>query len=110
MAKTNIFPLYLNADADAVSATDGSYAIVSSRVVIDSSGAAVDLTLDDPAEDGTFVRFEMQTGSNASDVVFTDTSDTTVTVTLNATDDAADLIYFGDQWRVVALYGTAAVA
>jgi len=108
--KTNVFPLYLNADADAVAATDTTYAIVSSRVVIDSSGGAVDLTLDAPEEDGTFVRFEMQTGTTASDIVFTDASDTTITATLATTDDAVDLIYFGNQWRVVALYGTASVA
>lgn len=111
MAKTNIFPLYLNADADTVTTSDADYTIVSSRVVIDASADSVAVVLvKAPEEDGTFVRFEKQAGSNSGTIAFVNASGSVVTSTLAANDDAVDLIYFGNQWRVVALYGTASVA
>ena len=100
MAKTNIFPLYLDADAVAVTADDATFAITTSRVTLNGT-ASCDITLDDPNEIGTVVRFEAIT-SVANNPTVQATTGFSETITFNTIGDTATCMFFDGGWRVIA--------
>ena len=105
MAK-HVFPLYLDAAAVTVSADDPTNEVVSSKVILNGA-ASCDLTLDDAAEVGTFVRFECSDSTVDPTVTFTTAADgaSNDVITFASAGDSADCIFFEDGWRAVALDG-----
>ena len=107
MADTNVFPLYLDAAAEAVTADDTTYEVVSSRVTLNGT-ASCDITLDDADRVGVVVRFEAVTSvSNPPTVQFTTDADADATITFNTVGDTATCMFFEDGWRVIANDGCA---
>ena len=108
MAKTNVFPLYLDAGVITVSADDNDFTATSSRVLLDGTSSC-DVQLNDAAEIGTLVRFEHRV-SNANDptvLLKTSAAGTSLdTLTFANLLDTATVIYFEDGWRVVEMTGT----
>lgn len=106
MAKTNIFPLYLDAAPVTVDANVASYTVTSSRVLLDG-GASCDLTLNDAAEVGTFVRFECTDSTVDPTVTFSTAADgdSYNVITFGTAGNSADCVFFDGGWRVVALNG-----
>ena len=105
MAKTNVFPLFLDADTVAVAADDATFEVTSSRVTLNGT-ASCDIVLDDAEEVGTVVRFEAVT-SVASGVSVAATTGFSETITFNTVGDTATCMYFDGGWRVIANDGCA---
>ena len=103
---TNIFPIYLDAAPVTVDADDATYTVTSSRVLLDG-GASCDLTLDNAADVGTFVRFECTDSTVDPTVTFTNAADGASydVITFATAGDSADCMFFEGGWRVVALNG-----
>ena len=103
---TSIFPLYLDAAPVTVDADDSTYEVVSSRVILDG-GASCDLSLDDAAEIGTFVRFECTDSTVDPTVTLRNNEDgaSNDVITFATAGDSADCMFFDGGWRVVALNG-----
>jgi len=97
---TNIFPLFLDADAVAVTADDTTFEVTSSRVTLNGT-ASCDLTLDNAAKIGTVVRFEAVTSVTNTPTVQA-TTGFSETITFNGVGDTATCMYFDGGWRVIA--------
>jgi hypothetical protein len=100
MAKTNVFPLFLDADAVAVTADDATFEVTSSRVTLNGT-ASCDIVLDDAKEVGTVVRFEAVTSVSNNPTVQA-TTGFSETITFNTVGDTATCMYFDGGWRVIA--------
>jgi hypothetical protein len=103
MAKTNLFPLYLDADAVAVTADDATYTVTSSRVTLNGT-ASCDITLDDATEIGTVVHFEAVT-SIANPPTVQATTGFSETITLDTVGDAAICMWTDSGWRIIGNFG-----
>lgn len=101
-AKTNVFPLFLDADTVVADEANTAFVPTSSFISIDSSSEAVDLALSSEGVDvGTYVYFEMTDNSNASDLTFTDADDSAVSLTFDAVGDKAEVMLFDGGWRLI---------
>ena len=108
MAKTNVFPLYLDASPVTLNADNTDFTATTSRVILDGT-ASCDIQLNDADEIGTLVRFEHRDNSSNNPTVLFKTSATGTsldTLTFSTLLDAATVIYFEEGWRVVEMTGT----
>lgn len=106
--KTSVFPLYLDAAAVTASADDATFAVTSSRVILNGTAATVNLTVDDltKIEVGTIVHFECSNADNAVTVTLSNPSDgTSLDKATFAANEEGVAMYFDGGWRWIALHG-----
>ena len=107
--KTSVFPLYLDAAAVTVTADDATYEVTSSRVILNASGATVNLVVDDLSNVervGTIVHFECSNADNAITVQLSNPADgTSLDKATFGVNQEGVAMYFDGGWRWIALHG-----
>jgi len=108
MAKTNVFPLYLDAAPVTLTANDSTYDVVSSRVILDGTSATVQIRFNNTTDvdHGTVVQFECTNAANTVTVQIEPEADgASSDLATFAANEQATAMYFDGGWRWVALYG-----
>ena len=109
MAKTNVFPLYLDAAPVTLTANDSTYDVVSSRVILDGTSATVQIRFNNTTDVDhvTVVQFECITAAHTVTVqIDPEPDDASSHLATLPANEPPSALYVHDAWTCFPLSDT----